>query len=503
MKVCLIRPPIVVPAQNIMALFTPPIGIAYVAGTLIEHGYQVDVIDGLGLSLDTRHVWDNDTFLYGLNLQQVVDRIPENAKVVGVHCGFSFDWPACRSLITMIRAKFPDAILIGGGEHVNALPEDSLRTSSLNYLVLGEGEETMLELCATLNDGITNLNDLKGIAFIDQFDRYVRTEPRARLRDIDSILPPAWDLVPLTEYLDRGFGYGVDRGRSMPILGSRGCPYQCTFCSNPSMWTTRWVARDVDMLLDEMENYIEKYNVTNFDFYDLTFVLKKQWVLDFCKKIVDRGLNITWQLPAGTRSEVIDKEVAAAMYSSGCRNMTYAPESGSPTTLKRIKKKISTDSVVKSIHECVGEGVNCKVNLIFGFPGETIKEIIETHKFISRVALAGAHDLSIWGFSPYPGSELFNDMVSEGRLEINEEYYDSLRTYSDVSNTTSYCENLTNFQLKCFRISGRVVFYSISWMVRPVRPFRIIFNALLGRHESRMDMGLANAYRRMWFYPKL
>ena len=75
MKVCLIRPPIVVPAQNILVMFTPPIGVAYVAGTLTENDYQVDVIDGVGLSLDTRHIWDNDTFLYGLSLQQVVDRI--------------------------------------------------------------------------------------------------------------------------------------------------------------------------------------------------------------------------------------------------------------------------------------------------------------------------------------------------------------------------------------------------------------------------------------------
>src|SRR5262249_38566659 len=138
-----------------------------------------------------------------------------------------------------------------------------------------------------------------------------RTAPRQRIRDVDAIPRPAWHLFPVSNYLDGGFTYGVNLGRSMPILATRGCPYQCTFCSSPAMWTTRY--------------------------YALTAIIKRDWILAFCRELERRGLDITYQLPTGTRSEVLDEEVLAALYRTGCRNICYAPESGSPETLARIK----------------------------------------------------------------------------------------------------------------------------------------------------------------------
>ena len=90
-------------------------------------------------------------------------------------------------------------------------------------------------------------------------DKFVKTEKRKRIIKLDEIPKPAWDLVPINKYLDLKLSLGVDRGRTIPILASRGCPFQCTFCSSPAMWTTRWVARDVKLLADEIEEYIKKY----------------------------------------------------------------------------------------------------------------------------------------------------------------------------------------------------------------------------------------------------
>lgn len=499
MKVCLIRPPIVLPAGNIMTTYTPPIGLAYVAGSLREAGFDLCFIDALGEAMDTRHPWTNDTFIHGWSPEQIVEKIPGDAGMIGVHAGFSFDWPMCRSLINLIREKFPDSILVGGGEHVNAMPEESLDESSLDLIVCGEGEETAVEIAKAIQNGKGISDSIEGIVFQDKEGKLIKTPPRKRLVNIDKIAPPAWDISPIHNYLDRGFGFGVSRGRSMPIIASRGCPFQCTFCSSPFMWTTRWVIRDPDLLLDEMEAMMEKYGATNFDFYDLTFVIKKQWVIDFCRKLEERGLNITWQLPGGTRSESIDSEVAYWLYRSGCRNMTYTPESGSPTVLKRIKKKVDPKSMIDSIRGSVKEGINVKVNLIFGFPEDTLKEILETYKFIVNLALAGAHDLSIWGFAPYPGTELFDELLDKGRVKIDDEFYDRLRTYGDASNTTSYCENFSDNTLKSLRLWGRVLFYSVSWLYRPIRPFVVIRNLIKGTHESRTEMGLADAFRRVWF----
>ncbi|MBT5470605.1 MAG: B12-binding domain-containing radical SAM protein, partial [Nitrospina sp.] len=310
----------------------------------------------------------------------------------------------------------------------------------------------------------------------------------------------AWNLMPIHEYLDRGFGLGVNRGRSMPVVASRGCPYQCTFCSSPNMWTTRWVIRDPNLLLDEMEDLMNRYGATNFDFYDLTFVLKKQWIIDFCQKMEERGLNITWQIPSGSRTEAIDREVAYWMYRSGCRNMTYAPESGSPSVLKEIKKKVNPESMIESISGTVKEGINVKVNIIFGFPKDTVKNIFETYKFIARLAFAGAHDLGIWGYAPYPGTELFDYLKSKNTIKLDDEFYDKLRTYGDPSKTTSYCENLSNTGLKIMRVFGLGIFYSVSYLYRPKRPLLIIQNLIKGTHESRMEMGLADAFRRLRFF---
>lgn len=496
MKVCLIRPPIVVPAHNITTMFTPPLGLAYLAGALREAGFEVVFIDGVGLSLETRHPWDNETYIYGLDLPAIVERIPEDVGMIGVNAGFSFEWPACRALVRLIRERFPGTLLVAGGEHITARPEGSLEDSPLDIGVLGEGEETAVEIARAQAAGHLDPAAIQGVVYRTPDGSLARTERRARKRDIDDIPLPAWDLTPIRNYLDRGFGFGVNRGRSMPVVASRGCPYQCTFCSNPTMWTQRWIVRDPDRLLDEMEACMRDYGATNFDFYDLTAIVKKSWILEFCRKLEERGLAITWQLPSGTRSEAIDREVAAALYRSGCRNISYSPESGSPQVLERIKKKISLDSVIASIRGCVEEGLNVKTNIILGFPGETMAEVWQTYRFIVRMALAGAHDLSVWGFSPYPGSDLFAELEQAGKVTVDDRFYDTLRSYADASHTTSYCENFSDVHLKRIRLIGLCLFYGVSWLRRPVRPFRIVFNVLRGRQESRAEMGLANVIRR-------
>ncbi len=376
-------------------MFTPPLGLAYVGGSLREAGFEVQLIDAVGESLDTRHPSANDCYMYGLTQVQTIDRIDPESDIIGVALGFSFEWPTGRDLINAVRERFPKALLLGGGEHITAVPLQSMEDSAIDIGVLGEGEETAIEIAAALAEDRLNPAEIAGTVYRDGSGNIVINERRPRKRDLDEIALPAWDLMPIENYLERGYGFGVNRGRSMPMMASRGCPYQCTFCSNPSMWTTRWIARDADLLLDEMQHYQDNYGIENFDFYDLTAIVKKSWIVDFCHKIEERGMSFTWQLPSGTRSEAIDGEVAALLYKSGCRNMSYSPESGSVGVLERIKKKITTDSVINSIRASFENGMNVKCNIIFGFPGETIKEVFESYRFIMRMAVAGAYDISI------------------------------------------------------------------------------------------------------------
>jgi len=495
--ICLIRPPILVPKLQPIVQFTPPIGIAYLAGTLRGAEFDVQVIDGLGEALDDRHPADNNCFLYGLNPNELVAKISKDAQIIGISAAFSFEWPTCRDLIGLIRKRFPYAILVGGGEHITALPELSLEESDLDVAVLGEGEEIMLNLVRAYSVGAIDFSALTGIVYKTTGGEIRKTLPHGRIRNIDDISLPAWDTIPIKEYLDRGMGFGVHRGRSMPVLASRGCPFQCTFCSNPQMWTTRWIPRNPDKLLDELESYQRCYNITNFDFYDLTAIVKKKWIVEFCRKIEHRGLKFTWQLPSGTRSEAIDAEVAQLLYRSGCRNLSYSPESGSPTVLKRIKKKIDPNRMLDSIRSSVDAGLNVKCNLIIGFPCETYKEIAETFRYVVKLAMAGAHDLSIWVFSPYPGSELFEQLQAKGNIIMDDRYYDDLRSYADTSCTKSFSDNAPTHILKILRRVGTVLFYATAWFRRPWRPFIMVRNVLSGVQESRLELVLSTMLKRI------
>lgn len=494
--ICLVRPPTIYAANNLTTMYTPPLGVAYIAGSLKSAGFEIQVVDAVGESLDTRHRVGNDCYYYGLSFDEIVEAIDPETKIIGVTFNFSFEYPESRDLAKQIREKFPNSLFVGGGEHITAVPIQSLEESVLDVGVLGEGEETMVEIASLYLENKLDLKSVNGIAYKDKNGDVVVNPRRQRKREIDEIPWPDWELIPVENYLDRGYGFGVNRGRSIPLMASRGCPYQCTFCSNPSMWTTRWIARDPDLVLDEMQFYQDRYQIENFDFFDLTAIVKKEWIISFCEKIRARGLKFTWQLPSGTRTEAIDGKVAKLLYDSGCRNMSYSPESGSLGVLKRIKKKIHPDTFISSINAAYKNGINVKCNIMLGFPGETYSELLETYRFIIRLARAGAYDLSVWAFSPYPGSELFEQIKIQKKMVIDDKYYNSLRSYADRNATVSFSENFSNERLRKLRIIGILLFYGTSFFVRPYRPFKIIWNLLKGKQESRAEQGMVNLIRR-------
>src|SRR5262245_24307287 len=172
-------------------------------------------------------------------------------------------------------------------------------------------------------------------------------------------------------------------------------------------------------------------------------ILKKDRIIRFCRRIEERGMRFTWQLPTGTRSEVIDDEVSAALYRTGCRNVTYAPESGSLETLKRIKKRVHLGRLKTSIRSALRHGINVKVNILFGFPDDTRRSFIESIYFGWQLALIGVHDGGFFRFSPYPGTELFDELRAEGRIDaLDDEYFRSLVALMDPLASSDYCRNV-------------------------------------------------------------
>jgi len=494
----LIRTPSVVGRFALTLNRTPPLSVAYLAGSLTAAGHEAQVIDGVGEAIGAMHPgFRPDIVINGLSIPEIVDRIRPDTDFVGISCLFSHEWPLIRRMIAAIAARFPAVPIVLGGEHATAVPELCLDDApALHACGLGEGDETIVELIEAFS-GRKQLADVAGIVFRGP-DGPERTAPRARIRDVDDIAMPRWDLTPIEHYLDGGFSFGVDRGRTMPLLATRGCPYRCTFCSSPRMWTTRYTTRAAERVVDEVEDYVRRYGAENFDFYDLTSIVKRDWILAFCRELDARGLRVTWQLPSGTRSEALDEEVLRAMYRSGCRNVTYAPESGSERTLEVIQKKVKLDRLAASMRTAAAVGLNVKANILIGFPDEQVTDLRETLRFIVRMARIGVHDASVWTFSPYPGSELFEQLRAAGRLpQLDDDYYFSLLSYSDVSGAVSYAEALDSKQLQRYRLAGLLLFYGVSYLTHPARPLRSLYNIATRRYESRLEMSFGNLVRRL------
>lgn len=507
LHVTLIHPPAssTLTARTLDAV--PPLGLAYVAAAVVRAGYDVDVVDAVGERLEAFHIFSSERriLLRGLDFDTIVDRVPEHTDVIGISCMFSNAWRPVRALVERLAAARPEARIVLGGEHATACHEHILATCpAVDFCVLGEGEETFCRLLDQLAEQ-REPRGLRGVAARGDPDASVPlshvppSQRRPRVRDVGSIAEPAWELFPLEHYLAGGFTHGVSRGRTMPILASRGCPYQCTFCSSPNMWTTKWIARSPRDVLDEMKRYMVRYGARDFAFYDLTAIVARRWIVEFCKLILQEGIVITWQLPTGTRSEAIDEEVAALLYASGCRSMDYAPESGSPSVLRRIKKRVDPDRMMRSMRAAIAQGIQVRANIILGFPDETHREVAETYVFIAKLASLGLDSISVFGFCPYPGSEIFDDLVARGRIRLDDDFFDMMMT-ADSERTVSYNERFTARQLLGLWVGAQSLFYAVQLFAHPSRVARTAL--AVGRRENNSKLtaawGTIRARRSAW-----
>lgn len=263
------------------------------------------------------------------------------------------------------------------------------------------------------------------------------------------------------------------------------------------MWTTRYVMRAIPDVVDEIERYMKDYRADNIDFFDLTAIIKKDWILSFCSEIKRRGLKLSWQLPSGTRSEAMDEEVMEAMASSGCTNVTYAPESGSPRTLKEIKKKVKLPRLFESIQYAKRNGIFVKCNFIIGFPRETRRDMLQTIWVAIRLAVMGVDDAGIYAYSPYPGSELYNYLCSTGAIpRMDRDYFTSLMTFMDLKQSSNYCENVGAMEISTYRLIGMCVFYGLSYLLRPTSIVRTIRNYRTHKSDTIFEERLFALLRR-------
>ncbi len=497
-KIQLLHPPGIYHARNLSSL-TPslPLGLAYVAAALEKAGFPVGVIDAIG-EAPTQVEKDGEFRRVGLGTADIIRRIDPDTKVVGISIMFSFLWPSTRELIRAIRAARPDVILVGGGEHFTGLPEYSMAQAPIDFIVMGEGEEIVVELMGALATGRTDYESLAGLAW--RQDGEIRVNPRhARHRDVDEIAWPAWHLFDVKAYDDQELVNGIHKGMTIPILATRGCPYQCTYCSSPSMWTQRWLPRNPLDVADEIEHYVRAYGATNFPFQDLTAIIRKDWIVTFCQELIRRRLNVVWQFPSGTRCEAIDDEVAPLLRDSGGRHLAFAPESGSERTRGLIKKKMTTPALLAAVRASVRAGLNVTAFFVLGFPHDTREDISGTVCLARRLAREGIDDINMSFFFPIPNTELYHDLVKKGRVQLTDGFFMAPITSVDLTLRAedNYCEALSARQLTLLKYWVFLNFYATSFLVRPARLLRVLGCVFTTREDSKLEAFVQELKRRL------
>jgi radical SAM superfamily enzyme YgiQ (UPF0313 family) len=503
MRVQLIHPPIYVNLRAMQATRPSlPLGLAYIAAALRADGHRVSVLDAVQRCPE-RLTADGPLHYYGLGPEEIAEAVDPDADIIGVSAMFSFAWPLVRQIIHRVRERSPHNIIVGGGEHFTGLPELSLETAPLDYLVLGEGEDTIRELLRALDAGHTDVDSVAGLAFLRE-GRMVRTTPRARISDLAALPWPAWDLFEPAGYYRQGHVMGVDAGMTMPILATRGCPYGCTFCSNAMMWHRRWYARDPVSVVDEIAFYNQRYAATNFPFHDLTAILKKDWILAFCRELDRRGLSITWQLPGGTRCEVIDDEVAEWFQRTGGKSLTLAPESGSERIRSLVGKQITEPALMRAVRTLTRRKLNVSAFLVIGFPQETLEDLRQTVRLAFRLAAAGVNDIALNCFFPIPGTRLFEDLERSGRLQVSDQTLQApiFSMNAAIPPEYNFCEAVDARRLTRMKYHILLAFYLTSFVIRPWRVFQLTWNVIRGRETCKLDIFLIERKRRWLRHPR-
>jgi radical SAM superfamily enzyme YgiQ (UPF0313 family) len=503
LHVTFVRGPIVSTTAAFNNEATPCIAFAYLSAYIAHHGYTYTIVDAIAGGLDqTWKLPGRPQFqCRGLTYEEIVERIPAGTDVIAVSAMFSGEWPVMRDLIRLAREQHPDALVVAGGEHITALTEFSLRDCpAIDAAVCGEGEVTFYELLEAYRTG-NDFSQVSGTAFLDADDRFVQVNGLQRMRNIDALPWPHWPEGYLDRFWRAGKSYGVQTARDMPIMASRGCPYQCTFCSSPAMWTTRYVLRDIDDLIAEIKSYIERYDITALQFYDLTAITKKRWTIEFCNRLIAEGIDIKWSLPSGTRSEALDAETLALLKKTNCNYLVYAPESGSPDTLKTIKKRVELPRLTESVLEAKRQGIVVRTNLIIGFPHETRRHVAETIRYGLYLAWKGADEVSINIFSPYPGTEIFRDLLAREKIALNDDYFFSLTSLnSDYTSLNPLTCNPTMGarELAVYRIGFMLANYLVGYLRYPSRIVRTIANVFFKNHGTAtvLEHRLKDVFRR-------
>jgi radical SAM superfamily enzyme YgiQ (UPF0313 family) len=298
--------------------------------------------------------------------------------------------------------------LIYGGAHFTFLPEDGLKYGDVS--VIGEGEQTFLELCRE-----DDLHKVKGIAFKEK-NNIVFTEPRPFIDNLDELPFPAYDLLEMKKYHDE-----LTTGeKAIHMMTARGCPYNCSFCASPQLFKRRVRFHSVDYVMSHIKYLIETYDLKNLKIEDDSFTVSKKRVLEFCEKIEENGFNLN--ITCLTNVQNADGEMFKKMKAAGFSMISIGIESGNDDILKMINKGITLDDARKAVALAKKAGLDTECLFMIGNVGENKNTIMDSINFAKEINPIGSNSNknAIYNYfqyaTPFPGSELFGNYEQYGHL---------------------------------------------------------------------------------------
>ncbi len=396
MKVLLISPQ----GSNLyakMKVGLPPLGVAYLAAVIRQKGHEVKIIDR---SIEQREL------------------LPEDFEPFDL-IGISADTPRYPEAVDIARiAKQAGKIVVMGGYHVTFLDKEALETGVVDIIVRGEAEEIIVNLIEALENN-SDLSKVKGLSFIRD-GKLIRTAIAPPPRDLDAMPFPARDLLPMDKYTSQMVGLPVTN-----LITSRGCPFNCYFCSSSKFGGLKWRYRSAKSIVDEMEILYHDYGYRAFAFMDDNFTLSKRRVMNFADELEKRHMNdILWWCFSRIDILIRNEDMVKRMAEVGAFQIFLGLESHSEQTLDDYGKNVGNkeqDQAIALLHKY---GISIHGSFIVGDINETKEMALQNAKWVQQVNPRVAQ-FSI--LTPYPGTALYHDVEREGRfLHKNWELYDAL-----------------------------------------------------------------------------
>lgn len=359
----------------------PPLSLTYLASVLIQEGIEVKILDFLV------------TQYHPKKLRRELEEY--RPQLVGATC-VTLNYPIARRMLKVCKAFDPHIFTVIGGPHVTFAPEETLLQSPwIDAIVIGEGERTLVGLARAVEED-KDIHQVAGIAFADG-GMVVKTPSQVRIENLDQLPSPARELLPMARY--RALG------TPCTVITSRGCPYNCIFCSGHRMFGPKVRFRSPGFVVDEIEKIQRDFGLAKINIVDDTFTLNHHHARAVCEEMLRRNLKIKWSVFA--RVDKISKDLARLMKRAGCEWILFGVESADEEILKTIRKGITLDEVRRGVKIAAEAGINVFNSFIFGLPGESWDTALKSMAFGDELyhkygAKYGFHILA-----PLPGTELY------------------------------------------------------------------------------------------------